>query len=210
MTVPYLQSDLLLPISGISHGFFSRLGGVSEGEFTSLNCSQFSGDNLDSVKQNRNRVMARLGGQVLVTNHQVHGNRVRVVGESDDLESVVDADGLVTCSPGICIGAQGADCAPVLFADESAVVVGVAHAGWRGAVGGITDAVVTAMCAHGATIASLRCAIGPAIQQDSYEVGQAFRDDFVSKRTVAAEHCFRPHHGHNRRDGLRNCCYSGT
>ncbi len=192
MVVPSYQSQLLGPLSGLSHGFFSRQGGVSDGIFSSLNCSQFSTDKLLSVEQNRDRVAKQLRARVLVTNRQVHGTSVRVLSGGDSLDTVVKADGLVTREPGIGIGALGADCAPVLFADASAAIVGVAHAGWQGAVDGITDSVIDQMCRLGARVESLYCAIGPAIQLPSYEVGEKFMDMFLSRSPVASEQCFAP------------------
>ena len=191
MTV-FLTSDII-DSDGIAHGFFTRQGGVSQGLYASLNCSAFSADIPEAVGQNRSRVAAALGGRYLVTNKQIHGNRVREVKATDDIGTVVEADGLVTAEKGICLGALGADCAPVVFADAEARLVGVAHAGWQGALAGVTDSVVEAMISLGSRADSIRCAIGPAIQWRSYEVGDGFRKNFLAQSSPDAVQFFGDH-----------------
>ncbi|MGI9317127.1 MAG: peptidoglycan editing factor PgeF [bacterium] len=190
MKLPLIHSHLLGEIDGICHGFSTRAGGVSIGIFSSMNCGPFSGDDMASVTRNRGLISTKLNGYSLVTNRQVHGNTVRVIGPDDDLEHVKEADGIVTGETGICIGALGADCAPVLFADPEAMIIGVAHAGWQGALAGVTDAVVFAMEQLGARRAAIRCCIGPAIQCQSYEVGEEFKEKILAVDPGQAERCF--------------------
>lgn len=186
----YVRSTVLGDVSIVRHGFFGRGGGVSTSEYASLNCSPGSGDDPDAIHENRHRVAAALGGRCLVTNQQVHGNRVRIVDDGSDLTRSIEADGLVTRMPGVCLGALGADCAPVIFADPVAGVIGVAHAGWQGALCGVTDSVIDALIRLGATEANIVAAIGPAIQCPSYEVGEAFRTRFEDESPVDGNSLF--------------------
>jgi len=131
--------------SGIAHGFFGRKGGVSTGIYRSLNCGPGSGDDRDAVIENRSRVCETLGVASLVNAGQVHGTNVVTVTKAwpigatteDDKKFIPLGDALVTATPGIALGILTADCAPVLFADAGACVIGAAHAGWRGAICGV-------------------------------------------------------------------------
>lgn len=190
LTPEFDTSPALENVPGIRHGFFTRRGGTSGGPFESLNCSPNAGDSPENVQENRRRVVQALGGHCLVTNRQVHGRRVRVVDGDTDAEALEEADGLVTVDRGICIGALGADCAPVLFAAPG--VVGAAHVGWKGALAGITDTVIEAMEAF-TDRRRIVAAIGPAIQPLSYEVGEEFRDRLLAMSTMDAEDCFLSH-----------------
>ncbi len=190
MTPDFDTSPALETVPGIRHGFFTRMGGTSGGPFESLNCSPNAGDSPENVRENRRRVVQALDGCFLVTNRQVHGRRVRTVDGDTDAEVLEEADGLMTTDRGVCIGALGADCAPVLFAAPG--VVGVAHVGWKGALVGITDAVIESM----ENITDRRrivAAIGPAIQPLSYEVGEEFRDRLLGVSPVDARDCFLSH-----------------
>ena len=193
MSIPMIKSNVLDGIEGIRHGFTTRNGGVSTGHFSSLNCSPFSEDELQAVEQNRRLIYSALDSHDLVTNRQMHGREVRRIKSGADLREVVDADGIVTRETGICIGALGADCAPVLFADPKAMVIGVAHVGWQGALVGVTDAVVDAMEQMGAHRPDICSAIGPAIQWASYEVGERFKAKFLETEGESAEPCFKRH-----------------
>lgn len=193
MKVPVVESEAMGELKGIGHGFFTRRGGISERIFSSLNCSPFSGDASDAIEANRQIVASKLGGRVLVTNRQVHGRKVRVIGPDDDLNQVVEADGLVTKERGVCIGALGADCAPVLFADPETMIIGVAHVGWQGGLAGVTDVVLGTMMQMGASWGSIYCCIGPAIQRKSYEVGGEFRDRLLAESSIDAGSCFTVH-----------------
>ena len=160
--------------AGISvpHGFFTRQGGVSQGPYASLNCSISGQDDPASVAENRARVATALGlaRERLLGLSQVHGIEVATVTAAWRAGEGPRADALVTGRPGLALGIVTADCAPVLFADSQAGVVGAAHAGWRGALAGILEATVAAMVALGARPSRISAAVGPCIAQASYEV----------------------------------------
>ena len=160
----------------VRHAFFTRRGGVSGGLYDSLNCGFGSGDERQNVAENRSRAMARIDmtPERLVTVYQVHSSRVRAVEQPWRPDEAPQADAMVTRTPGVALGVLTADCAPVLLADTEGGVVGAAHAGWRGAVGGVLEAVVTAMEQLGAARERIVAGIGPCIAQRSYEVGPEF------------------------------------
>jgi YfiH family protein len=167
------------PGIGLPHGFFTRRGGVSEGRFASLNCSLSGRDDPAAVRENRARAAAALGlpPSALFGLHQVHGVAVAVLeGAGWPPEARPEADAVVTRRRGVALGIVTADCAPVLFADPEAGVIGAAHAGWRGAVAGVLEATLAAMAALGAQRSRIRAAIGPCIHQPSYEVAADLRD----------------------------------
>jgi len=167
---------------GIRHGFFTRQGGVSGGLFASLNCGFGSRDEPGNVEQNRAIAAARLGlsPDRLVSCHQVHGALAITVERTWRREDNPRADGMVTAVPGIALGILAADCAPVLFADPEARIIGAAHGGWRGALAGVMEATVAAMAALGARAGRIRAGIGPCIAQPSYEVGPDFHQAFAA------------------------------
>ena len=142
-----LQADNLSILPGIRHGFFTRQGGVSRGLYASLNCGAGSKDDAVSVIENRSRVAEHLGGfeDDVQTIYQIHSGTAHVVDHLVAREELPKGDALVTRARGLVLGILTADCAPVLFADADAGVVGAAHAGWRGALGGILEATVAAM-----------------------------------------------------------------
>ncbi|WP_298727076.1 peptidoglycan editing factor PgeF [uncultured Ferrovibrio sp.] len=169
-----------LSLAGIPHGFFTRQGGVSTGIYQSLNCGPGSSDDAAAVQENRRRVAATLGASAgLVSLYQVHGRDVVVVDDGYDLSVRPKADGMVTTRRRIALGILSADCAPVLFADREANVIGACHAGWRGALAGITDATIEAMEKLGARRDRIHAVIGPTIGQASYEVSDPFRAAFL-------------------------------
>ena len=167
---------------GIRHAFFTREGGVSEGLFASLNCGFGSRDDPRRVEQNRTIAAAQLGlpADRLVSCHQVHGTTALTVDRPWRRQNNPRADAMVTSTPGIALGILAADCAPVLFADPEARVVGAAHGGWRGALAGVMEATVAAMTGLGARTERIRAGIGPCIAQPSYEVGPEFRAAFAA------------------------------
>ncbi|HET6605460.1 MAG TPA: peptidoglycan editing factor PgeF [Rhodopila sp.] len=166
------------------HGFFTRRGGVSSGPFASLNCSLSSPDDRNAVMQNRARVADRLGvvPEALLGLRQVHGDRVITVTAPWPVGAGEAADAMVTDRPGLALAIVTADCAPVLFADTTSGVVGAAHAGWRGAVGGVIEATLAAMQRLGARIDRIVAAIGPCIGQVSYEVGPDLRAEVLARQ----------------------------
>jgi YfiH family protein len=161
------------------HGFFTRKGGASSGIFAGLNCGPGSSDLSGAVQINRARVAEALGlpPTALVSLHQVHSADVVLVTETPI--APVKADGMVTATPGVGLAILTADCQPVLFADPVARVIGAAHAGWRGAQGGVLEATVDAMVALGAKRANIAATIGPTISQKAYEVGPEFFETFT-------------------------------
>jgi YfiH family protein len=178
MTPPFLTAGLPVP-----HGFFTRAGGVSAGRFASLNCSLSGRDDADAVRENRRRAADALGTApgALVGLTQVHGIAVATVESPWPLDARPEADAMVTDRPGLLLGIVTGDCAPVLFADAEAGVIGAAHAGWRGAVAGVIEATLDAMEALGARRARIAAAIGPCIGQPSYEVGPDLRDAVLAR-----------------------------
>lgn len=173
MTPPFLTSDTLT----VPHGFFGRRGGVSTGTYESLNAGLRSDDNRADVEENRARIRAALGADYMVSLHQVHSDRVVIA--TDEPVSEIEADGLVTTVPRLAITAMGADCGMVLLSDPKAGVVGACHAGWRGALDGIIESTVATMCEVGASPADMTATLGPCISPENYEVGDAFRAEFL-------------------------------
>lgn len=171
-----LEADSLSILPGIRHGFFTRQGGTSRGIYASLNCGAGSKDNAVSVIENRSRVAQHLGsfGDDVQTIYQNHSAEAHVVDRLIPRDELPKGDALVTKTRGLVIGILTADCAPVLFADAEAGVVGAAHAGWRGALGGILEATVAAMEGIGADRSRIFAALGPSIGPKSYEVGPEF------------------------------------
>ena len=168
-------------LGGIPHGFLGRRGGVSTGELEGLNVGFGSKDDRAAIEENRRRAIAAvLPDADLATVHQVHSADAVYVERSWPHDERPHADAMVTDRPGLLLGILTADCAPVLFADAEAGVVGATHAGWRGAVAGVTDATVAAMERLGARRDRIRAAVGPCIAQPSYEVDAAFLDRFVA------------------------------
>jgi YfiH family protein len=167
-------------LAAVPHGFLGRRGGVSTGELAGLNVGFGSQDDRAAIEENRQRAIEAVApGAALATVHQVHsGDAVYVEAPWPQAERP-HADAMVTDRPGILLGILTADCAPVLFADPGASVVGAAHAGWRGAVAGVTDSTIEAMERLGAKREQIVAAVGPCIAQSSYEVDDAFRDRFL-------------------------------
>ena len=179
MTLEILTSDLL---AGTRHGFFSRRGGASSGIYAGLNCGPGSSDQREAVALNRARVASalELSPERLRSLRQVHSTQVVVVGP-DAWGERPEADAAVTAEPGLALSVLTADCAPVLFLDPVARVIGAAHAGWRGALEGVLEAVLEAMARLGARPGDVRAAVGPTISQRAYEVGPDFFDRFRSE-----------------------------
>ncbi|MXP40111.1 peptidoglycan editing factor PgeF [Altererythrobacter soli] len=174
--VEVIRSDAL---RGIPHGFLGRRGGVSRGLVAGLNVGLGAEDEEQAVVENRRRAVdAVLPGAALATVYQVHSADAVPVTAPWPQDERPRADAMATDRPGILLGIVTADCAPVLFADREAGVIGAAHAGWRGAHGGILEATLAEMEALGARRERIAAAIGPAIAQASYEVAQGFRDQF--------------------------------
>lgn len=174
-------------LDGLAHGFLGRKGGTSTGLVAGLNVGLGAGDDDGAVRRNRAlAVEAVLPGAQLATVYQVHSpDCVTATAPWPDAERP-QADALVTDRPGLLLGVVTADCAPVLLADRQAGVIGAAHAGWKGAVGGVTDSTVAAMEALGARRERIAAAVGPCIAQVSYEVDAGFRDRFCAESDANA------------------------
>jgi YfiH family protein len=178
-----IELQTLTNLTGIRHGFLTRRGGVSDGLYASLNCGLGSKDDQGAVVENRTRALrsAGLAPDSLSTAYQVHSAKVAVVGEDWDEAQRPQVDGLVTKTRGKSLGILTADCVPVLFADPEAGVIGAAHAGWKGAIGGVLQETVATMESLGAARARIQAGIGPAIAQKSYEVGPEFPQPFIER-----------------------------
>lgn len=174
----------MLKAPGIAHGFFGREGGVSTGIYESRNCGPGSSDAPEAVAENRRRVAAALipGSEPpqLVSLSQIHSPIVHTLPAwGAENGKRLEGDAMVTATPGLALGILTADCAPVLLADPRAKVIGAAHAGWKGALGGVLEATLDAMEKLGAQRMRIQAVIGPSISQDAYEVGWDFRDRFL-------------------------------
>jgi len=177
------KSKLLTEIEGIKHGFFTRNGGVSTGDYNSLNCSPSSDDTIENVMQNRQGVLNALQmgeGSTLYGLNQIHSTRVFIIKKgmpSGLQEGFRDGDAMITTNKGVALSVLTADCSPVLFTASNLPIVAAAHAGWGGAVKGIVKNVVDEMCKLGAEKQAITACIGPTIHQQSYQV----REDFIQQ-----------------------------
>ncbi len=182
--VPLDQGALLAALPGVRHGFTGRGGGVSRGPYRSLNLAPREGEDPAAVRENWRRVAAALDPRLDATRvavlHQVHGAAVvRVRGPSGSEVVVGEADAAFTTETDVVLAVRVADCVPVLFAGPG--VVGVAHAGWRGAAAGVVDATLDAMVeATGAPAGAFVAAIGPCISAAHFEVGPEVVDGLVA------------------------------
>lgn len=176
-------SSLLLAVPGLRHAFFTREGGVSNGIYASLNGGIGSKDDPAHVAENRRRMAEELNVKPthFLSAFQVHSPDVVVATEPWDTASRPHVDAMVTKTPGLALGVSAADCGPILFVDPQARVIGAAHSGWKGAIGGVLESTISAMEGLGAARDSIIAAIGPLIRQQSYEVGA----EFVARFTEA-------------------------
>lgn len=178
-----VQSPLLGAKAGprVAHGYFTRQGGVSQGLFRGLNVGLGSSDDRAHVSENRARVARWFDVEPrrLATVHQVHSPDAVVVDDTYD-GTRPDADALVTATPGVVLGVLSADCGPVLFADPQARVIGAAHAGWKGALGGVLESTIEAMISLGARRERMIACLGPSISRQYYEVGPEFVERFIA------------------------------
>lgn len=179
--LPVITSPLL-DLPGIRHAFFTRQGGVSQGIYAGLNVGQGSGDRPEDVAENRRLAAAHFELPVgaLCNGYQIHSARALVTDAPWGAERP-EGDAVVTGATGVICGALAADCAPILFADPVARVIGAAHAGWKGALGGIAEATVDAMVSKGAGRQKIIAVVGPCISQASYEVGLEFEARFLAE-----------------------------
>jgi YfiH family protein len=177
MSVESLRAAAL---EGVAHGFLGRRGGVSRDYCAGLNVGLGSEDDRAAIAENRRLAIAAVApGAKLVTVHQVHSPEVVFADAPWPDDGRPRADAMVTDRPGLALGILTADCAPVLLADAEAGVIGAAHAGWKGALGGVVEATVAAMERLGADRARIAAAVGPCIARRSYEVDEAFLRRFA-------------------------------
>ena len=180
-TAPYLDFSLLRDSGIVNHGFSTRLGGVSEGCFSSMNLSFDRGDRPEAVQENFRRIGKAIGVECgdMVLSQQTHTTNVRLVTEEDRGKGIVrkrdytDVDGLITDVPGICLVTTYADCVPLYFADPVKKAIGLSHSGWRGTVGRIGQKTIEKMQQYfGSDPSDILAAIGPSVCMDCYEVSE--------------------------------------
>jgi hypothetical protein len=179
MAVEVIKADVL---EGVPHGFLGRRGGVSTGICAGLNVGLGSADDPEAVRANRRlAVEAVAPGARLVTLHQVHSGKAIAVTYPFPDDDRPRADALVTDRPGLLLGILTADCTPVLLADRDAGVIGAAHAGWKGAIGGVIDSTIAEMEKLRADRSRIVAAVGPTIARKSYEVDEGFFRRFTTQ-----------------------------
>ena len=188
----YSTSPVLNAVDCIEHGFFGMHGGVSGGIYRSLNCGYSSADRRENVTENRQRVARCFGlkRHALHSLKQAHTSRVVTLNQNSGPRFDVVADGMVSATAGVGLGVLGADCAPVLFVDPVHRVIGAAHSGWKGALTGINEAVLEAMCELGAKPCDIQAAIGPAMQVQHYEVKVDFEHQFIAESMIDSSDYF--------------------
>ncbi|MBW0144213.1 peptidoglycan editing factor PgeF [Sphingomicrobium clamense] len=170
------------PTLSVPHGFFGRAGGQSEGAVAGLNCGFGAEDDPNAVRANRRMAAdALIEGAPLASVHQIHSAEAVIATEPWPIEERPHADAVATATPGLLLGIVTADCAPILFADEEAGVVAATHAGWRGALAGVTDAAIGAMLSLGAKVERIHAAVGPCLAQRNFEVGFDFPEPLLAE-----------------------------
>lgn len=197
-----IHASSLSRLPGIRHAFFTRQGGVSEGIYESLNAGVGSQDVPERVAENRARMAAALGvgPDRLLTAYQIHSPEVVVADAPWPADRRPRADAVVTRVPGLAVGVSTADCGPVLLADAEAGVIGAAHAGWRGALGGVVEATIGAMETLGAERGRMAVALGPMIRQPNYEVGPDMIEAFLRADPDNGRFFVGSEHGRHRFD----------
>lgn len=190
----YLTFPLLTETGMVRHLFSTRLGGVSEGIYASMNLSYTRGDRKEAVDENYRRIAEALGCQVedIVCSDQTHTTNLKIVGRQDGGKGITkardyhDIDGLLTDEPGVVLATFYADCVPLYFVDTRHRAIALAHSGWRGTVARMGQCVVEKMReAYGTKPEDIVAAVGPSICQDCYEVSEdvaeAFRREFCKR-----------------------------
>lgn len=179
--VLYLTYPLLEKTGLVKHGFSTRIGGVSEGIYSSMNLSFTRGDDENAVRENYRRMAKALGVKEdsFVLAAQTHTTNVHKVTLDNRNENLRDIDGLITDVPGLCLVTSYADCVPLYFLDPVHRAIGLSHSGWRGTVGKIGEATLRKMAEeYGTKAEDVIAAIGPSICQDCYEVSEDVIDQF--------------------------------
>ena len=178
-----IEADSLSTSASMRHGFFTRENGHSTGLYASLNTGLGSHDDRETVMRNRAQIAGTLGVPVarLIAPYQQHSADAVIATEAWPAQHGPRADAVVTATPGLAISINTADCTPILFADPKAGVIGAAHAGWKGALGGVIKWTVAAMEEAGASRGDISAAVGPTISQEAYEVGPEYQQRFVEE-----------------------------
>ncbi len=185
MKIPHIICAQLNQNTNIQHGFFGSQGGVSDGIYTALNCGYGSDDKRENITKNRALIAQEFNiiEQSLITVNQIHSNNVLTIKINNSSDTLSDGDAMVTNQSGLALAIQTADCVPVLFSDAKNGIIGAAHAGWKGAISGITDNTILAMTKLGAKAAEITASIGPCIAQPSYEISQEFYKRFIAENS---------------------------
>jgi len=185
MSLPNPIQSQDLKSNEITHGFFTRAGGASKGIYEGLNVGLGSDDEREAVLENRRRVAqtVNVSQENLLTVYQVHSADVALAEKPWAMEERPKLDAMVSATPGLAIAIMTADCGPVLFHDDENRIIGAAHAGWKGATGGILENTVTAMEKMGAVREKITAVLGPTISQEHYEVGPEFVENLMSLNT---------------------------
>lgn len=170
-------------LNNIQHGFFTRFGGASTGIYSSLNCAYPSNDNLENVQENRRLAMAYFGKPLesLISVRNIHSNKAVIIEQPWQEHQKPEADAMVTNMDKIILGSDSADCPIVLLADDKTGVIGLAHAGWRGAKNGIIKETIEKMVFLGAKACDISATISPCIAQSSYEINLDFYKEFLKE-----------------------------
>lgn len=170
------QSELLKPYGQVTHGFFTRHGGVSSGPFDSLNFGMSRGDTLDNVVENKRRLSTHFNvpEEHVILMHQVHGNEIHLI----EAPCFLEGDGLITSKKGFVLGVLTADCVPLLAYVPELNIIAAVHAGWRGAQKGVVFSMLRSLGKFGVKPSQVHCVIGPCIHQTSYEVDQTVFNEF--------------------------------
>ena len=187
--------DLLNKFSKIAHFCTTRQGGVSVGNYASMNMSPFSGDNVEHQSENLNLLKKKLNSTDLIIPFQTHGTEIGIINEdfiqknfAERADLINGVDALITKEPNVCIGVTTADCVPLIFYDPQLEVIAVAHAGWRGTCGRIAEKVVKRMQEEfGSHPQHINVVIGPSISGTVYNVGNELIDNFSSAGFPVAE-----------------------
>lgn len=188
--LPLLKYPLLDQTCIVEHCFTTRLGGVSEGIYSTLNFSFTRGDNPEAVRENYRRVAETFGKTVddFVCTDQTHTTNVLQVGKEERGYGVTkerpytDIDGLITNEPGVILSTFYADCVPLYFVDPVHKAIGLSHSGWRGTVGRMGQKTLEAMAeAYGTKPEDVYAAVGPSICQDCYEISEDVAEHFYQE-----------------------------
>ena len=185
--LPLIKYDLFSKYDFINHGFTTRLGGVSDGIYSSLNLSFDRGDNRENVIKNYQIIADEIGEDIksFTASKQTHTTNVRIITEDDKGKGITrdrdytDVDGMLTNNPNIVLFTYYADCVPLFFADPVKKIVGMAHSGWRGTAGKIGKVTVEKMVSYfDCKKEDIICAIGPSICKSCYEISEDVAEVF--------------------------------